>query len=92
MYVLQEPSQYGEAFLIAIISALTTALTVVARTAYVSMRDERDFLRAEVLAALRAIVERVVATGVHRDDAIREINNKLDNLRRAITRTGGGAK
>lgn len=82
--------QYGEAFLIGIISTLATALTVVARTAYISMRDERDFLRTEILAALRAIVERVAAGAAHRDDAVREINNRLDNIRRLITRTNGG--
>ncbi len=87
-----EQSQYGEAFLIAIISALATALSVVARTAYVSMREERDFLRGEVLAALRAIVERIAAGAAHRDDAVREIHNKIDNLRRLITARGNGIK
>lgn len=80
---------YQETYLIAAISALATALSVVARTAYVSMRDERDFLRGEVLAALRAIVERVAASAAHRDDVVRELNNKIDNLRRLIN--GGRA-
>lgn len=87
-----EQGQYGEALLIAAISALATALSVVARTAYTSMRDERDFLRGEVLAALRAIVERVAAASVHRDEAVREINNKLDNLRRLFTGPKGGQR
>lgn len=89
---MTEPSQYGEAFLIAVISALTTALTVVARTAYVSMREERDFLREEVLAALRAIIERITTVSAHRDDAVREINNKLDNIRRMVGRSNGGPR
>ena len=87
--------QYGEPLLIAAISALATALSVVAKTAYTSMREERDFLREEVLTALRVIIERVASSSAHRDDAIREINNKLENLRRLVMarRNGGdGAK
>jgi len=87
--------QYGEAFLIAVISALATALSVVARTAYMSMREERDFLREEVLTALRVIIERVASSATHREDTVRELNTKLDNLRRLIQRPrngGGGAK
>ena len=85
--------QYGEAFLIAVISTLATALSVVARTAYMSMREERNFMREEVLTALRVIIERVATSATHRDDTVREINTKLDNIRRLILqrpRNGGG--
>lgn len=86
---LQVISDY-DPVLVAVISALTSALIVVAKTAYTSMRDERDFLRAEVLAALTAIVQRGSEVTRQRDEMVGDINNKLDSLRRLIVRKNNG--
>ena len=76
--------------LIGAISALATALGVVARMAYTSLRDERDFLRGEILSALRASVERMTTTAQARDAMINELHHKLDSLRRLVQRYHDG--
>ena len=76
--------------LIGAISALATALGVVARMAYTSLRDDRDFLRTEILAVLRVSVERMSTTAQARDAMIQELHNKIDNLRRLVQRYHDG--
>lgn len=76
--------------LIGAISALASALAVVAKAAYAEMKAERDYLRSEVLTALTAIVTKAAQTTEERDRMIRELTTKIDNVRRLLTRGGGG--
>lgn len=91
-----EQSSYGDAVLLGAISFLSGVVAVLARTAYTAMRDERDFLRREVLAALTAIISRAAVVAEQRDDLAREIMVRIDNLRRLVSRalrdTNSGGK
>ena len=76
--------------LIGAISALASALAVVAKAAYAEMKAERDYLRNEVLTALTAIVTKAADSTAQRDRQAADLNHKLDALRRLLTVRGGG--
>lgn len=78
--------------LIGAISALASALAVVAKMAYTEVKDERDYLRGQVLTALTEIVKKASETTDQRDHMVRELNTKLDNIRRILIGGRGGAK
>lgn len=75
------------ALLIAAISALASALAVVAKTAYQEVRAERDWLRSEIMATLVSMGERDRATVAERDRAIVAIRRDLTEILRLLTGT-----
>ena len=70
--------------LIGVISALVSALLYVVRTRDNEMKAERDYLRAEVIAALTAIVHRMNEVARERDVLAHNLEVRLDNLQRLV--------
>lgn len=64
--------------IIGALTALASALSVVARTAYAELQRDRDFLRNEVLNTLNAIAESGRLALTTRDAAVRRIEDKLN--------------
>lgn len=70
--------------LIGVISALVSALLYLFRVRDGEMKAERDYLRAEVIAALTAIVHRMNEVAKERDAMAHNHEVKIDNLQRLI--------
>lgn len=77
--------------LVTFITGVSSALAFVAKVAYGEIKNDRDFLRGEILKALSAIMIRMNDVARERDVLAKDLETKLDNIRRIVTRMTGGS-